>query len=211
MFLLHSARAKFLNPTRSSHPYGFEAKEERVLCGLWRVPLPMLDIELRVDLQYKEQHEECKRTLLLFSRIQLFFVPFCGAITRSLLTPLMTRLIRDSMFNELLFNSWDANYAKLRTCVVQGNKSTLRRLEMPMQIPDYVFTKLRICGMYRNARATYSKSVPCNNRGYNISRRWSGYYREIAVLQRSSDLGRSIWLRTAFTLLRSLSELMHRP
>lgn len=107
--------------------------------------------------------------------------------------------------------------SRVRVHVVQDkwsarvvNESTLRRLDSDANA-DYLLTKLYIWSWScRNARATYSKSVLSNNRRYNILRRWNGYYRKIAVLQRSSDLGRSIWLGTAFTLLRSLSELMHR-
>lgn len=133
-------------------------------------------------------------------------------ITRSVryIDVLMTRAIKNSetriMRNRALCNE---------------NKSTRYAAWIPMQSTGLRARKItRLPRSRKKYTRIHTRALPysknprmCNNCRYNTpSRRWNGYYREIAVLEQCSGLGRCVsdW-GAAFTLLCSLSELMRRP
>lgn len=94
------------------------------------------------------------------------FRSVCETITRAfVIDAVMTRLIEDSMFNELLLTRETqlCETAYARGCAREHVTQVGFRCKCRLRA--YKIAHLpRSC---RNARATYSKSVPCNNRRYN--------------------------------------------
>lgn len=112
----------------------------------------------------------------------------CEIIMRAFaIDAIMTRLIKDTIFNELLLTR---ETQIMRNCVYLRARCAREQVHVTQvgfrckcRLRAYKIAHLpRSCG---NARATYSKSVPRATQSQiynNIPRRWRGYYREIAVL-----------------------------